>query len=86
MTDPLSQNFEVINEVMVFLLSYALMMFNDYLDPDQREFIGWYLCVVVGIYLSLHITRLGIKKFGQLVKTIRDRCFKWQFNRLAAAR
>jgi hypothetical protein len=86
MTDPLSQNFEVINEVMVFLLSYALMMFNDYLDPDQRELMGWYICVVIGIYLSLHITRLCIKKFKQLVKKIKDRCFKWQFNRLKAAR
>ena len=77
MCDQISQTFEVLNEVMVILLSYALMMFNDYLNPDQRDWMGWYLCGVVGIYLSLHITRLGLKKFYQLVKAFRDRCYKW---------
>ena len=63
MHDPLSMLFETVNEIMVMLLSYGLMMFNDYLNPEQREWMGWYLCGVVAIYLSLHFTRLGIKKF-----------------------
>jgi hypothetical protein len=63
MSNPVTQLFEVVNEVMVILLSYALMMFNDYLYPDQREWMGWYLCVAVGIYLTCHIIRLGLKKY-----------------------
>lgn len=63
MADPLSQTFEVVNEIMVLFMSYALMMFNDYLNPDQRVLMGWYLIGVIGVYLSCHLIRLGRKKF-----------------------
>jgi hypothetical protein len=86
MSDPTSQLFEVSNEVVVISLTYALITFNDYLDAERREWMGWYLCAVVGIYMSAHIIRLGKNNFHRALKYFRDRAFKWQIKRLLAAR
>jgi hypothetical protein len=52
----------------------------------MREWTGWYLYAVVGIYTSAHTIRLGKNNFHLALKYFRDRAFKWQINRLLVAR
>jgi hypothetical protein len=68
---------EIFNEVVIMLTVYTFMMFSDFVQDVDTEFVVGYLAIgFVGIHLLVNIGLIGLHSFKECKEKIRHRRWK----------
>ena len=67
---------EIYNEFTLMFCTYFCFLFTDFVDPEQRDKVGWCFVAFVSTNISLNFGALLFKVGQAVFNMIKQRCVK----------